>query len=110
MIRFREEVRIAFVFPQLSTILRAASVWSLLTTMDLCVRSINDGHNDHRPNSLHFYDLAVDLVVEGGELAESLKLAEWLRRTLAAAYRVEYRNGYVHVEWNARAASLGDFV
>ena len=109
MIRFREEVRIAFVFPQLSDVLRAASIWSLLAMLDVCVRSINDGHDHHRPGSLHFYDLAIDLVVDGAELAESYKLAEYLRRVLPAAYQVAYRSGYVHVEWNPRSATLENF-
>lgn len=102
MIRFKPEVRIRVVTPQLAAILAAAALWSEQTRVDVEVNSINDGDSLHQRDSLHGYDLAADLDTVGDKPEDLRLLNNYLRRVMDPQFDVVYEIDHVHVEWDAR--------
>lgn len=102
MVRFKPEVRIRTMTPQLAEMLAAAAQWSEHTRVDVDVNSINDGDAIHQKDSLHGYDLAVDLDTAGDKATDLQLLWRFLRRVMPPQYDVVYEVDHVHVEWDAR--------
>ena len=106
MIRFKPEVRIWYFSERLADVFECASVWSLKSRVDVEVNSINDPAPNRVPDSLHPFDLAVDLDTVGDRAADTEALADYLRRWLVPQYDVLFEGNHVHVEWDARRGPL----
>jgi hypothetical protein len=106
MLRFKPEVRIGFFQSVLGDVLRQACTWSLKARVDVEVNSINDGQAVHMKDSLHGFDLAIDLDTVGDRRADTEELADYLRRVLHPQYDVVFEGDHVHVEWDARRGPL----
>lgn len=106
MLRFKPEVRIGYFQPMLYHILEAATLFALRHRIDVEVNSINDGQAVHRAESLHGFDLAVDLDTVGDRAPDLELLANELRRVLHPQYDVIFEGDHVHVEWDARRGPL----
>lgn len=102
MLKFKTAVRIRLVTPQLAEMLAAAALWSEQTRIDVEVNSINDGDSIHQRDSLHSYDLAIDLDTVGDNRSELELLWKFLRRVMPPQYDVVWESDHVHVEWDAR--------
>lgn len=106
MLRFKQAVRIRALTPQLTEMLAAAAVWSEQTRIDVEVNSINDGDTIHQHDSLHGYDLAIDLDTVGDKTPDLKLLYRFLRRVMAPQYDVVFENDHIHVEWDSRRGAL----
>lgn len=98
MLRFKPEVRIRTMPPELAAILAAAALWSEQERIDVEINSINDGDTLHRVDSLHGYDLAADLDTAGDKPADLERLYRFMRRVLRPEYDVINEKDHVHVE------------
>lgn len=98
MLRFEPNVRVGFFHSELGRVLEAAAWWSARSRIDVVVNSISDG--THRANSLHYFDLAVDLDTEGDQVGDLRNLHAYLARILDRAYDVLLEGDHVHVEWD----------
>lgn len=100
MLRFKEGVY-SHRFPlEIALVLHHAAVWSTLTGIGAVVNALAD--SQHQANSLHAWDLAVDLDTDGDRLAQLLQLHGYLARNLSGEYDVVLEDDHVHVEWDAR--------
>ena len=102
MLRFKPEVRIRVHTAQLAGALYHASMWAVQSGVEVEVNSINDGDAIHQKDSLHSYDLAVDLDTVGDRSDDLAQLWRYLRRVLDPQYDVVHEGDHVHVEWDAR--------
>jgi len=102
MLRFKPEVRVRIHTAQLAGALYWASMWSEQSRIDVEINSINDGDTIHQKDSLHGYDLAVDLDTVGDKHDDLVRLWLYLRRVLDPQYDVVNEGDHVHVEWDAR--------
>jgi len=102
MLRFKSDVRIRIHTAQLAGMLYWASMWSEQCRVDVEINSINDGDTIHQKDSLHGYDLAVDLDTVGDKLDDLRRLFQFLRRVLDPQHDVIFEGDHVHVEWDAR--------
>ena len=62
----RENVRFAWLDPNLVIALNLLAVWSARQGLDIHITSMND--HSHAKGSLHFRDLALDFQVDKGQL------------------------------------------
>jgi hypothetical protein len=106
MIRFKVEVRVVHFDPRLALVLEHASVWSLISGIDVDVNSVDDGAGVHKVGSLHGSSLAIDLDTAGDKSTQTRALAEHLRRRLHPQYDVILERDHVHVEWDAHRPAL----
>jgi hypothetical protein len=74
------------------------------------VNSIADPAPGRTPNTLHPFDLAVDIEPIGNATAQRRALADWFRRLLADGFDVVLESDHVHVEWDMRRAPLQEIV
>lgn len=88
---FRLEVALA---------LHHASAWSEVSGVGVVVNALAD--SKHSTNSLHAWDLAVDLDTDGDRLSHLAALHGYLARNLPAGYDVVLEGDHVHVEWDAK--------
>ena len=102
MLRFKPAVRIRIHTAQLAGALYHASMWSEQSRVDVEINSVNDGDTIHQKDSLHGYDLAVDLDTVGDQANDLTRLWMYLRRVLDPQYDVVFEGDHVHVEWDAR--------
>lgn len=102
MLRFKTGVRIRIHTAQLAGALYHASMWSEQSRVDVEINSVNDGDTIHQQDSLHGYDLAVDLDTVGDQASDLTRLWMYLRRVLDPQYDVVFEGDHVHVEWDAR--------
>ena len=104
MLRFKPEVRIGFLMPQLAEILAAAARWSVSTRVEVEVNSANERVNGRLPESLHYVDLAIDLDTVGDRTDDLTSLYVYLARTLPPGYDVVWEAKgdarWIHVEWD----------
>lgn len=105
-VRFKPEVRIVDLPPQLADVLRLAALWSLRSRVDVEINSIDDGAGVHMIGSLHGLSLAVDLDTVGDKNPDIEQLAEFLRRTLDPQYDLVFEGNHVHVEWDAHRPAI----
>ncbi len=98
MIRFKPEVRVGYFNRALAVVLNSASMWSVRARIDVEINSIND--SQHSAESLHPYDLAIDLDTVGDGSSDLGLLHAWLARYLPAGYDVVFEGDHVHVEWD----------
>lgn len=101
MLRIKAEVRIRVWRPQLAELFGAATEWSLVNRVDVEVNSVDDPAPDRSATTLHGLSLAVDFDTVGDKPAETLALAEYLRRVLPPQYDLVFEGDHVHVEWDA---------
>lgn len=106
MLRFKPEVRIRTLTPQLAEMLTAAALWSEHVRVDVEINSVNDGDAIHQKDSLHGYDLAVDLDTVGDRRDDLVLLHRFLHRVMPPQYDVVWEQDHVHVEWDARRGKL----
>lgn len=106
MLRFKPAVRLRALTPQLVEMLAAAALWSEQVRVDVEVNSINDGDTIHQHDSLHGYDLAIDLDTVGDRTPDLKLLYRFLRRVMPPQYDIIFESDHVHVEWDARRGQL----
>jgi hypothetical protein len=106
VLRFKPEVRIEFVGHQLTQIFAAACIWSMRARVDVEVNSVDDGAPGRAPATLHGDSLAVDLDTAGDRRDDLTRLAEYLRRSLAAGFDVVLESQHVHVEYDPHRPPL----
>lgn len=106
MLRFKQGVRVRLMTWQLAEMLTAAALWSEQTRIDVEINSINDGDTIHQHDSLHGYDLAVDLDTVGDTTNDLKRLYRYLRRLMPPQFDVVFEGDHVHVEWDARRGPL----
>lgn len=106
MLRFKPDVRIGYFSARVGAVLQTATVWSLKSKVDVRVNSIHDPAPARVPESLHPFDLAIDLGCDTNETADRDALAEYLRRWLPPQYDVILEVDHVHVEWDAHRRPL----
>lgn len=99
MIRFKSSVVIQYFNRRLARVFEAASIWSELTRIGVDVNAVTDGQ--HKPGSLHYFSLAVDLDTEGDRRQDLMSLHAWLARHLEAGYDVVFEEDHVHVEYDS---------
>lgn len=99
MMRFEPDFRLHVLHLELALVLHHASLWSLLTRIDVVVNHGADG--THKPGSLHGWNLALDLDTEGDRVSNTEHLAGYLARMLGPGYDVVLEPTHVHVEWDA---------
>jgi hypothetical protein len=97
MLRFAPEVRIRLFTVAIGEVLEAAAEWSLIARADVEITAIAAGPGVASVDSLHAYDLAVDLIPVGDKPADRAALGEWLRRRLAPPFDVAFEGTRVHV-------------
>lgn len=102
MLRFKPEVRIGVHNAQLAGALYHASMWSLQSRVDVEVNSVNDGDTIHKKDSLHGYDLAVDLDTVGDKTDDLHRMWLYLRRVMDPSWDVVFEGDHIHLEWDAR--------
>ena len=103
MIRFLPAFRVGYWSAQLSTVLEAASRWSVAARIDVEVNHGADG--THGAGSLHPDDLAWDLDTVGDAPADLAALYEYLRVWLPEGFDVVWEGDHVHVEWDVHRRS-----
>jgi hypothetical protein len=106
MLRFKPEVRIGVLTAPLSEILYHASVWSVRTSVDVEINSVNEHVAGRLVNSLHYVDLAADLDTVGDRTPDTEALRDYLTQVLPPGYDVVYEvkgdARWIHVEWDTR--------
>lgn len=80
--------------------LHHASVWSEISGVGVVVNALAD--SGHNANSLHAWDLAVDLDTDGDRLSSIVSLHGYLARILPPGYDVVLEQDHVHVEWDVK--------
>ena len=106
MIRFKPEVRVGHFNAHLFVVLEAASWWSVLHKVDVQVTSINDPAAGRVANSLHSFDLAVDLDPLSDTPSDRQSLADHFGRHLDPQFDVVFERDHVHVEYDTRRGPL----
>lgn len=106
MLRFKPDVRLAYPHEPLLVPIATACLWSLKMRIDVEVNSIEDGAGVHLAGSLHGSGHAIDFDTVGDKAAETLALAEYLRRALPPGYEVLFEGDHVHVEYDMHRPPL----
>lgn len=106
MLRFKPEVRIGVVNPHLVEMLTLASLWSAQHGTDVQVNSICDPAPGRVANSLHPFDLAIDIEPIGNATTDRQALAEYFRRHAGPDFDVVFESSHVHVEWDMHRGPL----
>ena len=107
----RENVRFAWLDPNMVQVLNHLSVWSARHGLDIHITSMHD--HAHAQNSLHYRDLALDFQVGKGQLdtQASHKLAmrdvvNYLRGELGLGFDILYGDAnhktHCHVEFDVK--------
>lgn len=109
MLRFKSEVRLSYLHPQLVDVLRLLTLWSALRAVDVQVNSIDDPAPGRVPGTLHGLGLAIDFESVGNTPADRTSLGEFLRRHLADAYDLVLKESHLHVEWDVHRGPLREF-
>jgi len=102
MLAFKPEVRIGHFNAHLWGALETASRWSLATRQDVIVTSINDPAPGRVADTLHPFDLAIDLEPVNRQADTRRDLAERFRRELDPQYDVLLESDHIHIQWNTR--------
>lgn len=106
MLRFKPEVRVKVLRPELAAVIGEASLWSLLERVDVEVNAIDETPSIHMAGTLHGFSLAVDLDTVGDKAVDTQSLAEHLRRALPPGYDVLLEADHVHVEYDMHRPPL----
>lgn len=106
MLRFKPEVRIGAFNPHLAELLTIASTWSNLHDVDVQINSINDAAPGRVADSLHPFDLAMDIEPLGNTQADRQSLAEFFRRWCGPDFDIVFETSHVHVEWDMHRGPL----
>jgi hypothetical protein len=101
MLAFKPEVRIGYCQPCMWRVLDVASRWSLTTRLDVIVTSLNDPAPGRVADTLHPFDLAIDLEPVNRQADTRRDLAERFRRELDPAFVVLLETDHIHVQWDA---------
>lgn len=107
----RENVRFAWLDPNMVIALNLLAVWSARHGLDIHITSMND--HSHSKKSLHFRDLALDFQVGKGQLVSqaSYKLAmndvvNYLKAELGLGFDILYgdeqHKNHCHVEFDVK--------
>ncbi len=107
MLLWKPEVRCRRFTSRLGNILEDAAAWSLQNGVDVRITSINDPAPTRVNNTLHAFDLAVDLNPVTEKAADQLSLANYLRVWLEPGYDVVLETDHVHVEYDVHRPALG---
>lgn len=99
MLRFTEGLLCHVFRLEIALVLHHASTWGVLS--GAVVRVIALADRAHGENSLHGWDLAVDLDTPGDVAARLAQLHGYLSRILPPQYELALEPSRVHVEWNA---------
>lgn len=100
MIRWKAGVYAHVLRLEVALALHHASVWSEIADVGVVVNALAD--SAHGANSLHAWDLAVDLDTDGDRLSHLAQLCGYLARILPPGYDVVLENDHVHVEWDVK--------
>lgn len=106
MLRFKPEVRIGMFNPHLAELLTIATTWSAQHKVDVQVNSIADAAPGRVADSLHPFDLAIDIEPLGNTPADRQSLAEFFRRWAGDHFDVVFESSHVHVEWDMHRGPL----
>ena len=100
MISFLPTFRLNILHLEIALVIHHASVWSNLARVDVEINYGADG--THSANTLHAWDLALDLDTVGDKASDTAQLAGYLARVLPAGYDVLNEGDHVHVEWDPK--------
>jgi hypothetical protein len=100
MITFRAGIQFHIFRLEIALAIHHASIWSELAGVGVDVNSGAD--RAHGPNSLHAWDLAIDLDTARDKIEDLRQLHGYLSRNLPPQYDVVLERDHVHVEWDAR--------
>lgn len=100
MIRWKADVFSHVFRLETALALHHASVWSEIAGVGVVVNALAD--SGHSGNSLHAWDLAVDIDTDGDRLSHLAQLHGYLARILPPGYDVVLENDHVHVEWDVK--------
>ncbi len=100
MLPWAPNVRVHYFSEPIARVLHLASVWALVARVGVVVNSMND--RAHGPNSLHGWDLAIDLDTADDRSVDLAQLHGYLARHLPLDYDVVLETDHVHVEWDVK--------
>lgn len=92
--------------PHLAELLTLATTWSAMHKVDVQINSIADPAPGRVPDSLHPFDLAIDIEPLGNTQADRQSLAEFFRCWCGDHYDIVFETSHVHVEWDMHRGPL----
>lgn len=100
MLRFEPGIMCRVFRLEIALVIHHAAVWALLARIGVVVNSMGDRR--HGPNSLHPWDLAIDLDTDGDKPDHLAQLHAYLARVLGPGYDVILETDHVHIEYDMK--------